>query len=452
LNKILIIDDDKALCQSLEIQLQGNSKEITSVHSIKDGLNSAQILNPALILLDMHLPDRDGVDSIPDFLLASPLSVIIIMTGDPDNMAATRAMSLGAFDYLRKPFDKKNLMSLIEKGLQHQHIMEQREDDSTKEESDELNYKIVGSHPNILELHKRIGLLSRSRVTVLIEGESGTGKELVARILHNTTKPDKPFVAINCSAMVATLLESDLFGHEKGAFTGADKRKTGKLEYAENGSVFLDEIGDMPLELQGKLLRVIQEDEFVPVGGLQPIPLSARIIAATHHNLQEAIKKGTFRMDLYYRLAVSKLEVPPLRTRQKDIPDLVEYLLERLSHKFNRDIKAIDDTAMEQLMSYLWPGNVRELENVLTRAVAFTSSSVLTSENFDIQSHKRNKNFRPETTPLAEVEKNHIEKSLLLNNWNISKTARALDISPTTLRKKINDYQIVALRRKEDQT
>ena len=326
------------------------------------------------------------------------------------------------------------------------------EANAAKTEPDEDNYKIVGSHPNILELHKQIGLLSRSRITVLIEGESGTGKELVARILHNTTNPDKPFVAINCSAMVPTLLESELFGHEKGAFTGADKRKTGKLEYAEDGSVFLDEIGDMPLELQGKLLRVIQEDEFTPVGGLQSIPLAARIIAATHHNLQEGIKKGTFRMDLYYRLAVSKLEVPPLRTRREDIPALVDYLLNRLSHKFNREIKAVDDSAMEQLMNYSWPGNVRELENVLTRAVAFTSSSLLTSENFDLQSNKKNNNMGATTASLAEVEKNHIEKSLLVNNWNITKTAKTLGISSTTLRKKINDYQITALRRKNDRT
>jgi len=398
----------------------------------------------------MHLPDDNGIKTLPDFSHSSPLSVIIIMTGDPDNMVATQAMALGAFDYLRKPFDKKDLLSFIEKGIQHRHILEQAEDNSTHTEFAEHDYQIIGSHPKILELHKQIGMLSKNRITVLIQGESGTGKELVARMLHNATCRDKPFVAINCSAMVATLLESELFGHEKGAFTGAIKRKIGKLEYAEDGSVFLDEIGDMPLGLQGKLLRVLQENEFVRVGGLQTIPLSARIIAATHQNLQEAIRKKTFRMDLYYRLAVSKLEVPPLRTRQEDIPVLIEYLLDRLSHKLNRNIKAVDDDVLDKLIRYSWPGNVRELENILTQAASFTSSSVLTAENFDIPNNKKDKSLGSKTMSLAKMEKNHIEKSLLLNNWNITKTARALDISATTLRKKINDYQIVALRRKED--
>jgi two-component system response regulator AtoC len=305
---------------------------------------------------------------------------------------------------------------------------------------------MVGSHPKMIELLKHIGLLSRSRVTVLIQGESGTGKELVARILHESSAPGMPFVAMNCSAFVPTLLESELFGYEKGAFTGADRTKIGKMEFAGSGTVFLDEIGDMPLDLQSKLLRVLQEEEFVRVGGLETIPLKARVVAATHRDMQRMVEEGRFRQDLFYRLNVSTLTIPPLRERREDIPLLVESLLARISAKLHCDLPSVSEAAMRRMIDYDWPGNVRELENVLTRAVAFSRDNRILAEDIVWQQTTAAVPAAapPAATPatLAEAEKEHIEKTLARHDWNITHTARELAISPTTLRKKINDFDI----------
>jgi two-component system response regulator AtoC len=309
-------------------------------------------------------------------------------------------------------------------------------------ENDSL--EMIGSHPRMMEVHKTIGLLSRSRLTVLIQGESGTGKELAARILHNASASDKPFVAVNCSAVVPTLLESEFFGHERGAFTGADKVKIGKLQYAGEGTVFLDEIGDMPLDLQGKLLRVLQEEEFVRVGGLEHIRLQARIVAATHHDLEKLIREEKFRRDLYYRLAVSSIILPPLRERRSDIAQLVEFLLRKISGKLNRTVATVSESALQHLMHYDWPGNIRELENVLTRAAALSSRKVLQRSDLDTLTMETAGTPADTDMPLTlfGVEKKHIEKVLIMNNWNITRSAQMLDISRTTLRKKIKDYQL----------
>jgi two-component system response regulator AtoC len=303
---------------------------------------------------------------------------------------------------------------------------------------------MIGAHPKVVALHKKIGLLSRSKVIVLVQGESGTGKELAARILHQAGSPGKPFVAVNCSAVVPTLLESEFFGHEKGAFTGADRVKIGKLEYADGGMVFLDEIGDMAMDLQAKLLRVLQEEEFVRVGGLEPIPLTARIVAATHCDLQRLVSEGRFREDLFYRLSVSSLHMPPLRERRTDIPLLAEALLEKIAAKFQCRKPTLSDDALQKLLAHDWPGNVRELENVLTRAAVLAVDTMLTAEDLQLAQAGMGKmapgdcGARPAT--LADAEKRHVEKTLNSLRWNITKVAKQLAISPTTLRKKISDY------------
>ncbi|MGV1100016.1 sigma-54-dependent transcriptional regulator [Thiovibrio sp. JS02] len=443
--KILIVDDDKALCRSLQIQLGIKQHEVRCVYAAEPGVAEAKGFAPDLVFLDLNLPDQSGLSALVCLLDIPCKPSVVMMTGEADNNAAVEAMRRGAFDYLRKPLDLDDIFAMVERVARHRA---QEDVIPTKVESGFTgNYRLemIGAHPKLIELHKKIGLLSRSKVTVLIQGESGTGKELAARLLHEAGTPDKPFVAINCSAVVPTLLESEFFGHEKGAFTGADRPKIGKLEYASGGTVFLDEIGDMPLDLQGKLLRVLQEEEFVRVGGLESIPFRARVVAATHCDLQKLVADGRFRKDLFYRLSVSTLYMPPLRERRNDIPLLVDSLLGKIALKLQCPKPTLTEDAMRKLLSYDWPGNVRELENVLTRSIALATDKIFTAEDLQLFLVEEvppcsAKEFDPVT--LAEAEKRHLEKTLLALHWNITKTAKQLAISPTTLRKKISDYRI----------
>jgi len=445
MSDILIIDDDKALCRSLQIQLQAESHNVDLVHSVNDGIHyiSGARSKPDLILLDVHLPDGSGLERLPDLLGENPDLCIVIMTGDFDNKAVIDAMRNGAFDYLRKPLDLNDLFEMVTKveaRKKKERGSVQKKEEAPGPSLDDM----IGSDPQIIDLLKQIGLLSRSKVTVLIRGESGTGKELTARILHEASAPGAPFVAINCASVVPTLLESELFGYEKGAFTGAEKNKIGKMEYAGEGTLFLDEIGDMAFDLQSKLLRVLQEEEFVRVGGLESIPLKARIVTATHCNLEAMVEEKKFRQDLFYRLNVSTLHIPPLRERRKDISLLVESLLRKICRKLGTEEAFASKGAMDKMISYDWPGNVRELENVLTRAVALSRDSQIFAE--DIQWHQNQVSCQDiKTEPvitLADAEKKHIARTLTQNDWNMTHTAQKLAISPTTLRKKINTYDI----------
>lgn len=440
---ILIIDDDKLLCRSLQIQLEAIGHTTYLAHTMQEGIDTAALVGPELILLDLNLPDQSGLFGLPALLEQGHDLCVVIMTGNPDNKAVIDSMRKGAFDYLRKPLDLDELFAMVEKVETRKQKGQSPQRDQPAAARPSLD-DLVGAHPAMIELLKQIGLLSRSRVTVLIQGESGTGKELVAKILHTSSSPGMPFVAINCSAVVPTLLESELFGYEKGAFTGADKTKIGKMEFAGEGTVFLDEIGDMPLDLQSKLLRVLQEEEFVRVGGLETIPLKARIMAATHRDLQGMVEQRQFRQDLFYRLNVSTLNIPPLRSRREDIPLLVDSLLARISQKLHSDMHAVSEAAMEKMMLYDWPGNVRELENVLTRAVALSRDGRILAEDIVWQQSRTPSAAEPQAGPftLAEAEKHHIAKALQDNDWNITHTAQKLAISPTTLRKKINDFDI----------
>ena len=446
MSRILIIDDDWALCRSLELQLRLHNHEAQSAGDVAEGLDLAAAASPDLLLLDINLPGRSGLNALPDFVQLNPEMPVVIMTGEPGNQLVVEAMRNGAVDYLRKPFAFDSVLAVLntfarQKVTSH-HPLEPTEDS----EPDEAPMEMIGVNSRMTTIHKTIGLLSRSRVTVLIHGESGTGKELAARILHEASSPGEPFVGVNCSAVVPTLLESEFFGHEKGAFTGADKVKIGKLEYAGEGTVFLDEIGDMPLDLQGKLLRVLQEEEFVRVGGLKPIPLKARIVTATHCDLAQQTKTGKFRRDLFYRLAVSTIELPPLRERREDIPMIAEFLLRKINRKLHRPLTAISAEALAYLAAGDWPGNVRELENVLTRAVALAKGSILSREDLDFSPLPTCEAERGAAQPLSlvEAEKQHIERILAMNQWNITHSARILQISPTTLRKKITDFQLKA--------
>ncbi|MBU0960607.1 MAG: sigma-54 dependent transcriptional regulator [Proteobacteria bacterium] len=441
--KILIIDDDQALARSLEIQLKAEGHQIIVAHNVSDGMTALTELIPDLVLLDLNLPDEHGLKALPAILTTLPGVTVVIMTGNTENSEAVDAMRDGAFDYLRKPLDLDELLQMAVKVESLKERDFPGKGDEKEPPSKVFPLQMIGSDQKIINVHKQIGLLARSRVTVLVTGESGTGKELVARILHEATAPSQPFVAINCSAFVPTLLESELFGYEKGAFTGADQAKEGKLEFAGKGTVFLDEIGDMSLDLQSKLLRVLQEDEFVRVGGLKTKKLEARIVAATHRNLQRMVDNGTFRQDLFYRLNVVSLTVPPLRERRGDIDHLAEHLLAKIGYKMGRQPLRLSTAGRLKLRTGNWPGNVRELENTLTRAMVLTHGTEIDADDLVMQQDDQQEQAgRPVSGTLAATERMYISQVLAEHNWNITHTALTLDVSPTTLRKKITDYHL----------
>jgi two-component system response regulator AtoC len=441
MNPILLVDSDPSFLEKFQQKLEKSGYAVTTATSGKQARERVSNTPIDIIYIEDNLVDIQGFDLLQELQTMDSNRLISLFSEEQDMKATIAAMRGGAFDFLRKPLQFDHLLISIEKALLHvkkRHVMDQH---LYMEPVEQDQHEIVGANSQIIEIIKQVGLLSRSRVNVFISGESGTGKELVARALHEAGHGGNPFVAINCSGIVPTLLESELFGHERGSFTGAISRKVGKLEFAGEGTVFLDEIGDMPLELQSKLLRVIQEREFSRVGGLENIPFTARVVAATHRNLADMVEEGTFREDLFYRLAVTQLHIPPLRERRDDIPILVEYLLDRLSRKLHTQVRAVDEEMMKRLVSYNWPGNVRELENLLTRAMALSRDGVLST--MDLSCRIPGGACKKDILTLKQVEKKHLEESLQRLNWNITHTAKAMDVSPTTLRKKINDYGII---------
>jgi two-component system, NtrC family, response regulator AtoC len=443
---ILVVDDDAAICRSLQIQLEEQGHEVATCNTGAEAL--LQIDGGAfdMVFLDLRLPDRSGLKVLRDLQAREAPPDVVMITGVQDMMAMIEAIQVGAIDYVRKPLAIEDVLVAVEKVKKRRDRGDPERPPvqtvSIATEPDQP-FEIVGKDRQILELLQQVGLLSRSRVTVLIQGESGTGKELVARAIHNASSPTQPFVAINSAAVVPTLLESELFGHEKGAFTGADHKKIGKLEQAAAGTVFLDEIGDMPLELQAKLLRAIQERSFERVGGASTVQLEARILAASHQDLDAMVAKDLFRSDLLYRLSVAKLLIPPLRERRGDIRALALRLLDRIRRRLDSNVEAISEHALSVLEQHDWPGNVRELENVLTRAVALSRGKVVE----DVEVATVPSEFVPHAEPgeirkLWEVERDHVLAALTHTSWNITRTAELLEISPTTLRKKIVDYRL----------
>ncbi|NUM56644.1 MAG: sigma-54-dependent Fis family transcriptional regulator [Candidatus Hydrogenedentes bacterium] len=443
--KILVIDDDAALCRSLQIHLERDGHFVRSCHTAREGMSLHAEGGFDLTFVDLKLPDGSGLDVLKAIRDAESPGLAVMITGTQDMKATIEAVRLGAFDYIRKPLDLEAVLIAVEKAAQEQIRAKSKR--RVPLEQAFHPREIVGASRSIVEVIKQVGVLSQNRIPVLIEGESGTGKELVARALHEATSPGKPFVAINCSSVVPTLLESELFGHVRGAFTGADHDKVGRLEHAGEGTVFFDEIGDMAVDLQAKLLRAIQERSFEPVGGVKCIPLRARIVAATHRDVESMVASGAFRGDLYYRLGVSTIRVPPLRERRDDIPLLTSHVLARVSQELHRCVSHVDDKAMRCLQAYDWPGNVRELENVLTRAVLLARTDTLLEDNVAASIGDRPAAYAGPEAPvktLRDAERDHVERALRSTGWNVTQTAALLDISPTTLRKKIHDYELNA--------
>jgi len=453
--KILVIDDDKSISESLELYLSEEGYEVITANTGTEGLNKALQMSPDIVILDIRLPDIDGFTVLEDIREDNEEAKVIMITAHHDMETTIRAMKEGAFDYIHKPINIDELDIAIQKALKTLD-MEKKIDGLLTEPS--RNFKvgdIIGTGKAMREIFKTIGVVSQSRTTVLIQGESGTGKELIARVIHNNTSSTEPYIAINCSAIVDTLLESELFGHEKGSFTGAISRKPGKFELARYGTVFLDEISEMSLNLQAKLLRVLQEMEFERVGGKDRVKVNARIIAATNKDLKTLVEEGKFRDDLYYRLNIVTIHIPALRERKEDIPLLIDYLLRKINRDLHKKIVGVSRDMMDVFMEYHWPGNVRELENLLVRAAVVAKGQVLGSEDFpDLLGRDKGEGARrpagsdaaaDEDTGLEtldDIEEKHIRRVIARVGKNKGEICEVLGISRPTLERKLEKYGI----------
>ena len=443
--KILVIDDDESTRESLEIYLTELGYDIHLATNGKEGFDCFIEFNPNLILTDIIMPEWNGLELLKKIKTLTPSLPIILITAVEKTESIILAMQLGAYDYIEKPIDINNLKITIEHALET-HELAQKLDDVTidiPEHKSEPNL-LVGKSAQIKEILKQVGQISSSKVNVLIQGESGTGKELISKIIHSSgVTKDQPFVALNSATIPETLLESELFGHVKGAFTDAVRDKKGKFEIAGSGTILLDEIADISQTLQAKLLRVIQEREFEPVGGEYTIPLNARIIVATNKDLESLVKKGEFREDLYYRLNVFSIKIPPLRERKSDIPLLVVYFINKINIYLNKKVTKIPYEVIEMLQNYHWPGNVRELENVLMQAIVLAKGEVLEKQNIILnQTIKTIGNGYSDNLGLAEFERRHIKSVLDKVNWNKKEAANLLKISKQTLYNKIKALKI----------
>lgn len=459
--RVLVIDDELSQLKVLTILLTRKGYTVKCATSGKEALSLCEVFRPDAVILDIHLPDIDGLTVLQELKKASPSINTIMITAYHDMETTVKAMRLGAYEYITKPIDVNELQEALDRALRHSRDKGRM---VFLDQQPGQDGPIIGNCKAMKDIFKTIGVLSGKRVTVLIEGETGTGKELIAKALHYySPNRDSPFLAVNCSVFVGNLIESELFGHEKGAFTGAVATKKGLFELAGSGSIFLDEIGELPVELQAKLLRFLQEREFQRVGGEKTLRSDARVIAATNRNLIEMVNNGTFREDLYYRLSVSKIYVPPLRQRKEDIPLIVQYLLKKINRELNSNVRQVEEKAMLRLIDYHWPGNVRQLENILTRALVNSHDEALLDEILepllqnDASSETKVKPgtvSKSETSPkpattsrntasLHELEQHHILDILSDTNWNISRASKILGISRPTLRLKIKQYQIV---------
>jgi DNA-binding NtrC family response regulator len=443
MRSILIVDDDPLIRKTLSSHLAKQGFEVLMAENGEEGLRTIAESSPELVLLDIRLPDSDGLDVLRQIRQGDkPRATVIIMTAYDDMKTTVEAIKLGAFEYLVKPLDFIELDLTVAKAFQVKKL-EEKVDYLVHERQREYTIdNIIGRSPQMREVFKLIGSVANSRTNVLIEGESGTGKELVAKAIHyNSPTRDEPFIVINCSAIQDTLLESELFGHVKGAFTDAVSETKGKFEIAGKGTLFLDEVGDVSANLQSKLLRVIESRDFMKVGGERTLKTEARIIAATNQNLKALIDKGRFREDLYYRLKVVEIILPPLRERREDIPDLVDYLVEKINRELKKNVRKIPEEVKKFLAELPWKGNVRELENALTRAILLAKGDVILKENLPLESAEQ-KLITRELVALDDVEKAYIQHVLGQCKGNKSRTCQILKISRPTLDKKIKDFKL----------
>ncbi len=440
MKSILVVDDDPLIRKTLLSHLSKESFEVILAEDGEEGLHKFEEGSVDLVILDIRLPDMDGLEVLMKMREKSENAYIVIMTAYDDMKTTVEAIKLGAFEYLVKPLDYVELDLTIDKAFRIRSL-EDKVSYLVEEKQKEYTIdNIIGRSAQMRDVFKLIGSVANTRTNVLIHGESGTGKELVAKAIHyNSPYREEPFIVINCSAISDTLLESELFGHVKGAFTDAVCETKGKFEIAGKGTLFLDEVGDVSPNLQSKLLRVIETRDFMKVGGEKILKTEARIIAATNQALKSLIEEGKFREDLYYRLKVVEISLPPLRERKEDIPDLVAYLLEKINRELRKNVRKIPPLVMKLVTNFPWKGNVRELENALTSAVILAKGDVILEENLPLEAGER-KLFPKELVSIREVEKEYIQHVLKETKGNKTRTSKILQISRPTLDKKIKEF------------
>ena len=452
---ILVVDDDKGMREFLDIMLTREGYDVSCARDAREGLDRCRKQRFDLIITDLRMPKIDGIEFLKSVKDVSPESLVILITAYASGETAVSAMKEGAYDYIEKDFNIEEFTSTIRSALESNGRMQDDAKFIRDIENSVCFGEIIGKSREMLKVYSLIKKVADTTANVLILGESGTGKELVAKAIHeNSPRKDMPFVVINCGGIPENLLESELFGYLKGSFTGAYADKPGLFEIARGGTIFLDEVAELPLVLQVKLLRVVQEKTFLRIGGTENIRVDVRIISATNRNLEEMVQKGDFREDLYYRLNVIPISIPPLRERKDDIPVLTKYFIEKYSREFGKGIKNISNYALELLMDYSFPGNVRELENIIERSVALEHSSIVLPENLMISrenSAAKNETFKIENIPdqglnlndeLARFERAIIKKALEKSKGSKTKAAELLMISFDSLRYRIEKLGI----------
>ncbi|HEX6851260.1 MAG TPA: sigma-54 dependent transcriptional regulator [Candidatus Polarisedimenticolaceae bacterium] len=450
MKKILVAEDEQTLREGIATAFRDRGWEVTEA---VDGAQASQRLEEEVfdvLVTDYKMPERNGLEVLKRAKMINEGTVCLVMTAYGTVETAVEAMKAGAYDYVLKPFDLEELELKVERALEHRRLMARiqvydRQSILPKFEN------IVGEAPQMKDIFRTIEKVARSNATVLVLGETGVGKELVAEALHrNSSRADRPFVKMNCAALHENLLESELFGHERGAFTGADRQRIGRFELANEGTLFLDEIGNMMPSTQAKVLRVLQEREFERLGGSRTIKVDVRLVAATNKNLEEAISRGEFREDLFYRLNVVTIHVPPLRERKEDIVPLATHFIERFAAELKKDVRGLDPGAVRALKRHTWPGNIRELENTVERAVLMSEGRYVLEEDlnlFDGQASSDNvaaMNLRlpPNGIPLDELERHAILEALRINNWVQKDAAKFLGISSRVMNYKVAKYEI----------
>ncbi len=451
---VLVVDDDHGHRSMLETIITGWGYK---VQTADDGTKAVEMVRSRpfdLVLMDVRMATMDGIEALGKIKEYNPAIPVLIMTAYSSIESAVQALKAGAYDYLTKPLDFDALKICVERALEHTRL--KTENLALREKlRAEASLNIVGRSRPMKELMEMVSMVAPSDATVLITGESGTGKELIARSIHyNSDRKERPLVTVNCAALTETLLESELFGHERGAFTGADRRREGRFMQANGGTIFLDEVGEVSLAMQAKLLRVIQEKEIQRVGSDSTLKVDVRIVAATNRDLRDDVAKGKFRQDLFYRLSVVVLNIPPLRERTEDIPPLAQFFLEKYAERHRKIIKGFTPAAMDMLIKHKWPGNVRELENAIERAVILLQGEYLTERELPLsisetfasmapgQTGRKDPDGEFETRPLEEVEKSAILQALKGSGGNKSEAARRLGITRRTLYKKLEKYGI----------
>jgi len=443
--RILVIDDEPSILESLNMFLTEKGHQVFTAQTGAIGLALFSKKSFQVVIMDIRLPDFNGLDILQTMIKKKKTSKIIMITAFQDMETTIAAIKRGAFDYIHKPLDADKIEKAVNRAINILEIDRETPSLDPGKEISDNPWVIIGRSEKMRRIFKMIGLVCTSHVNVLLQGETGTGKELIARVIHlNSSFKDEPFVIFDCSAVVGNLLESELFGHKKGAFTGADTTTRGKIEMAGNGTLFLDEIAQLPLSIQGTLLGFLQRREFTRVGSSSTLKSRCRIIAACNCDLTDRVNKGLFKEDLFYRLKVFMIEVPPLRQRLMDIPLLVEHFLSKINRELGTVVTKLQDGVMRMLVNHTWKGNVRELENTIAQALVGCRGNVLLKDDIDKLLNIKNRSPRMglESYSLAHVEKEHITRTLSHLQWNKTRTARLLGITLPTLRSKIRKYEI----------